>query len=37
MATGTELVSTRPQKSAGSALATSRAVVPMSMMIVSCG
>ena len=37
IATGTELVSTRPRKLAGSARATCRAVVPMSMMMVSSG
>jgi len=37
MATGTELVSTRPRNDSGSARATSSAVVPMSMTIVSSG
>ena len=37
MATGTELVSTRPSNVAGSALATSSAVVPTSMTTVSPG
>ena len=36
-AAGTELVSTRPWNVAGSALATSSAVVPTSMTIVSPG
>jgi hypothetical protein len=37
MAAGTEFVSTRPLKLAGRARATSRAVVPISMTIVSSG
>ena len=37
IAAGTELVSTRPRKLAGSDRATSSAVVPMSMTIVSSG
>jgi len=37
IATGTEFVSTRPRNASDSALATSSAVVPMSMTMVSSG